>query len=114
MLRNERNISKSKLLCYACCSCHNSKQARRTVKRGMKLRERRHWVSLEADNRHWSDAKVGEVWNLKMAGEWGLYVKLPIAHWKSLDHKWYIIEGDGDEAISAGNVTEVEVNVLEY
>ncbi len=43
MLRNARNVSKSKLLCYAGCSCHNSKQDRRKVKHSMKRREQRQW-----------------------------------------------------------------------
>lgn len=84
------------------------------MKRGIKLKETRHWKAFESDNRHWTDAEPGEVWDLKIDGEWALFVKLTHGNWRSLDREWYIIEGDGDEGIVAGNLTGVEVDVLEY
>lgn len=35
-------------LCYNGCSCHNSKQARRTPKKNVKRQERRFWEKDQA------------------------------------------------------------------
>lgn len=113
MLKNERNL-KSNRTDYDLVFPSGNRVTRRKVLRTFKRQEDATWRSLEELPKHWADAEPGEVWDLKMDGEWDLYVKLESGHWKSLDHKWYIIQGDGDEAITAGNPTEVEVDVLEY
>lgn len=51
MISTQRNLSKAKLLRWEGCSCHNSKQDRRLVKRSMKAREQREWQSEVSDEK---------------------------------------------------------------
>jgi len=115
MLKNGRNLQSNRTdLDFDACSCHNSKNARRKVKKTFKRREERHWRE-EDNSRGWNEARRGELWELKHSGEFSLWVCLDptgyASFWESYDGKWMLIEDEDLEAISQGKFTGVVLDL---